>query len=762
MKKKQIISATMACLCMLLSVLLACVPAVAADSADYDKTVYTSPRVPTADGMKDIGTLWIYEYSTGKNTDFAMMSKDKELGNITDQQAFYAGAPTAAGGAKATLQYLYGSLELQPNYYGSSINAVQTFVVPETGKLSVDATTVVRHFGMDASQVNYAGYEQQNVHIAVYLNETKVWPAGDAWATVGYDSTIFNKLDVAALPEMDVAKGDKLRFVVNSGTDSNTFHYNDWVRWPVSINMFAKKESTTASTTTTTATANLATDYDKTSYIAPTRLWGASSVGDVAGMGTRWIYESAQDKDGNFVIMNRKQDTDQPADGAVYGDGYAQLESLWGNGSLYLSVGYYGGSRDISQTFVAPADGYITTDAANVERKYAMEETGYEASAELAVFLNDQKIWPADNTWAEIGNANTPHNKLTVPALEQIAVKAGDKLRFVVNQGKNYNYDDRIQWPVAVNMFVKKAAVTTTTGAATTTIVDSGTTTTQVVTTTTTKAEATTTTTTTKVDLSNAKAVVYRSPLEATEAGMKDIGTRWIYEWSTGKDTNFAGMNKVKGLEGIRDQEAMFSGAPAEAGGAKATLQYLYGKLQLQPNYYGYSINAVQTFVVPKTGELSVDATTVLRHFGLGENEVNYGGYEQQNVHIAVYLNETKIWPAEDEWATVGYDSDVFNKLSVPAIPRTEVNEGDKLRFVVNSGVDSNTFHYNDWVEWPVNVKLYTADNIDNSGNDSDSNIDVEKNPDTGVDHFSMVMAIILAMVACVLAFTAYVPSKNN
>ena len=197
-------------------------------------------------------------------------------------------------------------------------------------------------------------------------------------------------------------------------------------------------------------------NYDKTTYVAPTRLWGADSVGDVDGIGTRWIYESAQDKDGNYVAMERVQDTDQPTDGAVYSDGCAQLESLWGNGYLYLNVGYYGGSRDIAQTFVAPADGYITTDAANVERKYAMEENGYEASAELAIFLNDKKIWPADDTWAEIGNATTPNNKLTVPALDQIAVKAGDKLRFVVNMGKNYNYDDRIQWPVAVNMYTEK------------------------------------------------------------------------------------------------------------------------------------------------------------------------------------------------------------------------------------------------------------------------------------------------------------------
>ena len=754
--KKQVVLAMMACFCMLVSVLLACVPVEAADPADYNKTVYTSPRVPTADGMKDIGTLWVYEYSTGKNTDFALMTKDKELGNIADQQAFYAGAPTEAGGAKATLQYLYGNLELQPNYYGTSINAVQTFVVPETGKLSVDATTVVRHFGMDATQVNYTGYEQQNVHIAVYLNETKVWPAGDAWETVGYDSAVFNKLDVAALPEMNVTKGDKLRFVVNSGTDSNTFYYNDWVRWPVSINMFVKKEATTTATTTTTA--NLSADYNKTAYVAPTRLWGTDSVGDVAGIGTRWIYEVSSNKDGVFVAMTRKQNTDKPSDGALFADeactSYAQLESLWSNGSLYLNVGWFAGSRDVSQTFVVPEDGIITTDAVIVERHYALADT-VEQSAEIAIFLNDRKVWPTGDAWAEVGTGSSPINKLTVPALSEMAVEKGDKLRFVVNAGKNANYDDRVQWPVAVNMFVKKP--TTMTSEATTTTDASVTTTTQVVTTTT-KEE--TTTTTTKVDLSNAKPIIYRSPLEATEAGMKDIGRYWIYEYSTAKDTNFIAMDKVKGLEGIRDQEAMFSGAPAEAGGAKASLQYLYGKLQLQPNYYGYSINAVQTFVVPKTGELSVDATTVLRHFGLGENEVNYSGYEQQNVHIAVYLNETKVWPAGDEWASVGYDSSVFNKLSVPAISRMEVNEGDKLRFVVNSGTDSNTFHYNDWVEWPVNVKLYTAENIENSGSNEDDD-NGEKNPDTGVSNLSVVAAMIFAVAALGLGFSACAATKK-
>lgn len=45
----------------------------------------------------------------------------------------------------------------------------------------------------------------------------------------------------------------------------------------------------------------------------------------------------------------------------------------------------------------------------------------------------------------------SPINKLTVPALSE---NKSDKLRFVVNAGKNANYDDRVQWPVTVNMFV--------------------------------------------------------------------------------------------------------------------------------------------------------------------------------------------------------------------------------------------------------------------------------------------------------------------
>ena len=749
------------CICLLLSLtaMLSVSAFVERGAVEYETITYASPRrVWGSDSAGDVagmGTRWIYEASSEKDGNFVAMVKNE----YADEPADYTKLFSDQAEVTASLVSLWnGYLYLQTGWLGGSRDVAQTFVVPQDGILNIGEMLVERNFGNVEDPEQYV----TGVEIAIYLNDTKIWPADDAWAVVGNAKTqeVCNKLTVPALSDLHVSSGDKVRFAVNAGENAN---YSDYVQWPVTLQLKTPKS---------------AEGYDKVAYTAPTRLWGASSVGDTAGMGTRWIYEASSNKDGVFAVMTRKQDGDMPANGALFADeacaSYAQLESLWGNGSLYLNVGWFAGSRDVSQTFVAPSDGYITTEAVTVERHYGNEEA-VEAGVEIAVFLNDRKIWPEGEAWAEVGSGSTPVNRLTVPGLSAITVSKGDRLRFVVNAGKNANYDDRVQWPVTVNMFEKKAApetttttessTTTTTRPETTTTTASGavTTTTGSPTTTTTGPAATTTTqsettqsetaATTKPDLSHVKPRLYLSPREATEVGMKDIGPLWIYEYSTAKNADFTAMEKVRGLNGIRDQEALFSGGPAEAGGAKATLQYLYGKLQLQPNFYGDSINAVQTFVVPASGELSVEAATVLRHFGLGEDEVNYGDYAQQNVHIAVYLNETKLWPADDTWAAVGYDSEVFNQLSVPALPRMEVKKGDKLRFVVNSG-NPDTFHYNDWVEWPVSINLYTAEGGENGGN--------SEGPETGSAEFPVIAAVVLAAAGLALLLTARTCTQKN
>ena len=417
-------------------------------------------------------------------------------------------------------------------------------------------------------------------------------------------------------------------------------------------------------------------EYETTTFVSPKRLWGNESVGDVTDLGSCWIYEASSNKDGNFVVMTENEYTNQPVDyEKSFSDqleATASLVSLW-NGFLYLQTGWYAGSRDVSQTFIVPRDGVLNVEETIVERNFGIVENpdNYIASVEIAIYLNDTKIWPADNSWAIVGNEkNQPVcNKLTVPALSDICVSSGDKVRFVVNAGENANYSDYVQWPVTLQLDPPKLAL-------------------------------------------NYSQTSYASPTVPTVEGMQDIGTRWIYEYSTGKNADFALMAKDKELPNIADQQAFYAGAPAVAGAAKATLQYLYNKLFLMPNYYGDSINAVQTFVVPETGKLSVDATTVLRHFGMDKNDCNYGDiYAEQNVHIAIFLNETKVWPVGDAWESVGYDSAVYNRLSIAELPELNVRKGDKLRFVVNSGTVSNTFHYNDWVEWPVTVNMFVPTN---------------------------------------------------
>ena len=264
------------------------------------------------------------------------------------------------------------------------------------------------------------------------MNDIKLWPTGDSWATVGTECTPINKLTVPALEEIAVCKGDKLRFVVNAGTNAN---YDDRVQWPVTVNF---KERA----------------FDLVLYGAPVSLLNSENVGDTSGIGERWVYEVSSNKSLEYEEMWDNTYHTPVVESDIFIDTLnsgAKLETLWNNRSLYMNVGWYAGSRDISQTFIVPENGFLSTDSAEIVRHYGLEDT-FEQSVDVAMYLNETKLWPTGDSWASVGTECTPINKLIVPALEEIAVKKGDRLRFVVNAGVNANYDDRVQWPVTVNM----------------------------------------------------------------------------------------------------------------------------------------------------------------------------------------------------------------------------------------------------------------------------------------------------------------------
>lgn len=464
----------------------------------------------------------------------------------------------------------------------------------------------------------------------------------------------------------------------------------------------------------------LAAPGETTTYKAPTY----NNAESTQGLGSLWVYEYMIEKDMNFKPMVEGEGIVLYKSGQGVSAGEeATLVSPW-NTDLYLTTGValvegaYKGITN-SQTFVAPVDGAVTIDACTIKRNYGNKGTdGW--TAEYAVYLNNTKLWPEGDNWAAVGNDQD--NKQDVPELKDIQVTKGDKIRFLVANGLGGAYEDATQWYATIKLAEPAPTTTTTATPDTTTTQADATTTTQADTTTTTKAPITT-----LPDITGITPTEYKSPYYKSEEGMPGIDTIWIYEYSLDKETAFKPM--IKGDDGLYKSDV--AGEEVYQAGLVAPWNT---DLYLEPGYIGNQrINASQTFVAPRDGVVAVDPSVILRNAGNADDE----GYCNE---CAVFLNETKIWPAGDAWAKTSGE----NKTDVEELKNLVMRKGDKLRFVVSCGFDDkeNGQSWKDYTRWNVNVKLYGV-SLEGGGN-----------PSTGSGAAPVAAAGTLLIAAAALAFT--------
>ena len=230
------------------------VGAAAEDFSGYDRAAYESPISPTKKGMQDVGSIWFYEFSIGYETEFFPMEATKKGNMIYCDTALQSdGNPT---GEKAnvcnpwgeTLYLLPGNREAQV-----SVNAVQTFEVPNDGRVVISPSTVVRHYGYEDTDRS----PEQDIEVAVFVNSEQVWPQSGTWESVNNSLPVPNQLAVPALDIGELKKGDRVRFVIGCG-NMKFFQWEDHSTWEVTVNVYTPAAETTASTTTTTASAGTA------------------------------------------------------------------------------------------------------------------------------------------------------------------------------------------------------------------------------------------------------------------------------------------------------------------------------------------------------------------------------------------------------------------------------------------------------------------------------------------------------------------------
>ena len=93
-------------------------------------------------------------------------------------------------------------------------------------------------------------------------------------------------------------------------------------------------------------------------------------------------------------------------------------------------------------TFTAPEDATVTSPKFTVQRTHTVSEAHSDDGVRVAVYLNDEKIWPTNAMWSDMITDSSTTN-LSIK-LSTLSMQAGDKLRFIVENGGavNNQYDE--------------------------------------------------------------------------------------------------------------------------------------------------------------------------------------------------------------------------------------------------------------------------------------------------------------------------------
>ncbi len=336
--------------------------------------------------------------------------------------------------------------------YGGYAGAL-TFVAPYSGKVEFTDENNVGIGTAGKGNPFWTLHEKAaKVGVAIYKNDKKIWPTdsdyfvmtGDKWenGVVTYGNT---KIALPDIGVIDVTKGDEIKFALI----------------PLTLNWgyftLAPKADYTEVDAIQPETENLVT------YSSVNDITAAVNEGTLNN--TNWILEGAPcypDMDGLNVPTYQWQKLSikegSHDDTAIQKAVPKWLTTTAGGISVYnksviMNTGSSGVDFALSLTFEAPKSGTVDL----VDRTGGMFGTAGKGNpfwtlnddtkiAGLAIYKNDEKLWPADSEYFKLqgqwsselkGNDTTKIYETLFPGLKNIEVSAGDKLRICVIPVKN-------------------------------------------------------------------------------------------------------------------------------------------------------------------------------------------------------------------------------------------------------------------------------------------------------------------------------------
>lgn len=181
----------------------------------------------------------------------------------------------------------------------------------------------------------------------------------------------------------------------------------------------------------------------------------------IAQYGTVWLYETRdrQTPGASWVdavdMEYQKYWPTLQYDIAIFkGTSAIEPSKVYADGHLHAY------NDDISLTFIAPDNGKINVAGTMVERWYQDSLASDQGDGvEIYIMHNDEQIWPASGKQLVDKSLETP-NKFAVPAISDIAVEKGDKIRFVIEPKEN-PWCDPVKWEPEITFDDGKAPPTT-------------------------------------------------------------------------------------------------------------------------------------------------------------------------------------------------------------------------------------------------------------------------------------------------------------